>query len=129
MSLRESLYFIGLYADELDPFMDLFMYCCDQAAGAKQPIQLRVDVYVTREEQKHLYKEGGHWFENLEGCHVTFGGRPDIPQCMQTIADGMTGIPHEDVWVHTCGSDQFMSGVLNQAFKRHWHAHHETFEF
>ncbi|ORY93472.1 ferric reductase like transmembrane component-domain-containing protein [Syncephalastrum racemosum] len=115
--------------DELDPFVDLFTYLSEQYMSPKQPLHLHVQVFVTRAEQKHLYNEGDHWIANLNGFNFAFGSRPNIPTCMQAIEDGMQGIPHEDVWVHTCGSDQFMSGVLNQAFKRHWHAHHETFEF
>lgn len=101
--------------------MDLLIYWTQQRSKAALPIQLHLDIYVTRS-----VKADKHWLQDLEGCRVKFGQRPNVGQCMESIEEQ---VQSQSVWVHTCGSDEFMRSVMNEAVKRRWKAHHETFEF
>ncbi|KAI9319342.1 ferric reductase like transmembrane component-domain-containing protein [Dichotomocladium elegans] len=62
----------------------------------------------------------------LPGVSITYGVRPNIKECMDHIQAKSN---NDHVMVHTCGSDDFMRTVLNEALKRHWASHRETFEF
>ena len=110
-------------SDELAPFNDLIIYWAEQCQRAARPFQLHLDIYVTREAAAG---DTRHWIQDLDICSVTFNQRPDIAGCMDRIESASPG---KSVWVHTCGSDDFMRGIINQAVKHNWHAHHETFEF
>ncbi|KAI9490520.1 ferric reductase like transmembrane component-domain-containing protein [Zychaea mexicana] len=113
--------------DELTPFTDLIIFWTEQCQRAANPFQLNLDIYVTREVPTDGSNNKRHWIEDLEHCNVTFNQRPDIAGCMDHIE--ATATDTNSVWVHTCGSDDFMRLIMNQAIKHHWDVHHETFEF
>ncbi|KAI8146817.1 ferric reductase like transmembrane component-domain-containing protein [Fennellomyces sp. T-0311] len=109
--------------DELTPFNDLIIFWAEQCQRAVSAFQLHLDIYVTREVSTG---DKRHWIQELDNCRVTFNARPDIADCMDSIH---ATAADKSVWVHTCGSDDFMRVIINQAIKHGWHAHHETFEF
>ena len=84
-------------------------------------MRFNLSVFVTRgtnvSEERQRRMAGTRW-----SC----GSRPHISRCMGGIEKVEEG---KAVWVHTCGSDEFMRSVLNEAARREWEAHHETFEF
>ena len=85
---------------------------------------------MTRQQQQgnHEQQDGTkHWIETLDNCNVTYNSRPDISNCMNRMEEMASD--KTSVWVHTCGSDDFMRVIMNQAIKHHWNVHHETFEF
>ncbi|KAG0166102.1 hypothetical protein DFQ28_002768 [Apophysomyces sp. BC1034] len=106
--------------DELAPFLDLIDYFVEKCKSAVMPIKLDVALYVTR------VKSGENLLEGREGCRMVYGERPNIGEHMQNIENEHK---HGRVWVHTCGSDEFMRIVLNGAVSHGWDYHHETFEF
>ncbi|ORZ24275.1 ferric reductase like transmembrane component-domain-containing protein [Absidia repens] len=100
---------------EIEAFSDQIAYWRERAAAAICPLTLDLSLYVTREP----LGEG-----NFSGFDKTvYGSRPKISDCLDTIPE------QKSVFVHTCGSDQFMTAVINQAVERKWNYHHETFEF
>ncbi|KAI8342919.1 ferric reductase like transmembrane component-domain-containing protein [Chlamydoabsidia padenii] len=100
---------------EVDAFAEQIDYWRERASTAIHPLTLDLAIYVTREP----LGEG-----NLAGFDKTvYGSRPKISECMDTIPE------QHSVFVHACGSDHFMTTVVNQAVARKWAYHHETFEF
>ncbi|KAI9247489.1 ferric reductase like transmembrane component-domain-containing protein [Phascolomyces articulosus] len=129
--------------DELTPFTDLIIYWTEQCQKAVNPFQLYLDIYVTRQQEindnttelqdKSAPRKSRHWIQDLDHCQVTFNTRPDISKCMDRI-ESMVSLSDNNkkkssVWVHTCGSDDFMRLIMNQAIQHDWDVHHETFEF
>ncbi|ORX48494.1 hypothetical protein DM01DRAFT_1326206 [Hesseltinella vesiculosa] len=101
--------------EETLAFHDQILYWRDRAAKAILPVTLDLQLYVTREPRGEKSVSG---FDRTR-----YGQRPQMDECMNTIP-----VQHH-VCVHTCGSDAFMSSVINEASRRGWHHHHETFEF
>lgn len=110
-----QLVWVVRYTDEVTAFAEQIDYWRERAHASLLPITLDLTVYVTREPLGE---------DNLPGFDKTvYGSRPKIAQCLDTIPE------QKSVFVHTCGSDQFMTNVVNQAVSRKWDYHHETFEF
>ncbi|KAI8064523.1 hypothetical protein BC940DRAFT_305931 [Gongronella butleri] len=101
--------------EEIQAFADQIQYWRDRANQAILPLTLDLQLYITREPLGE---------KPIPGFDKTiYGHRPQIDQCMN-------GIPEQHhVFVHACGSDVFMSNVVNEATSRGWPYHHETFEF
>lgn len=100
---------------EVEAFTEQIDYWRERASASINPLTLDLALYVTREP----LAEG-----NVAGFDKTvYGARPKIAECMDTIPE------QTSVFVHTCGSDQFMTTVVNEAVARKWDYHHETFEF
>ncbi|KAI9274521.1 ferric reductase like transmembrane component-domain-containing protein [Phascolomyces articulosus] len=120
------LFLIIRYADEFEPFQEIlesWSHATSSSNTTQNGLPLRFDlsVFVTRDtnvpEERTSRMTGTRW-----SC----GSRPDISRCMDRIEKAEEG---KKVWVHTCGSDQFMRSVLNESIRRDWEAHHETFDF
>ncbi|KAI8336185.1 ferric reductase like transmembrane component-domain-containing protein [Chlamydoabsidia padenii] len=110
-----QLVWVVRYSDEVKAFAEQIDYWRERASVSISPLTLDLIVYVTREPLGE---------DNLAGFDKTvYGTRPKIDQCMDTIPE------QKSVFVHACGSDQFMTNVVNQAVTRKWDYHHETFEF
>ncbi|CAO3627638.1 unnamed protein product [Cunninghamella echinulata] len=103
------------YADEVKAFTDQIFYWQERANQSLLPLTLDLNIYLTRENSQL----GG-----IAGFNKTiYGQRPVIEDCMNSIPE------QKSVVVHACGSDLFMSSVINEAVSKGWHYHHETFEF
>ncbi|KAI8086611.1 ferric reductase like transmembrane component-domain-containing protein [Halteromyces radiatus] len=115
MTHHVQLVWVVRSSDEVKAFAEQIDYWRERASVAISPLTLDLSVYVTREPLGE---------ENLAGFDKTvYGKRPKIDECMNNIPE------QKSVFVHTCGSDQFMTTVVNQAVERKWDYHHETFEF
>lgn len=100
--------------------MDMFTYWHDTISKTILPINLSFNVYVTR------MKEGPDYFEDMYGFNIIYGSRPDVSRSLDKVK---TLHPHQRVWVHTCGPTALTKTVVNEAAKRHFASHNETFEF
>ncbi|GAA5809105.1 hypothetical protein MFLAVUS_002509 [Mucor flavus] len=105
---------------EVPPFMDMFVYWTELVKNSTQSIHLTANIYVTREY------EGPDMFEDLVGFNVIYGQRPKVDIEMDKIKTVNT---NRRVWAHACGSTLFTKTVINEAVRRHFHVHNETFEF
>ncbi|KAL0086073.1 ferric reductase like transmembrane component-domain-containing protein [Phycomyces blakesleeanus] len=123
----EHIYFIWCVrvSEEYTSFMDMLAYWNEKCKSAILPISLTVFIHVTRQ------KSGENLLEGYPGSDVFYGTRPDIPGYMQMIEDEekQRGRDHSHVYVHTCGTDDFMRTVWNTALKHDWDTHRETFDF
>ncbi|KAI8143988.1 ferric reductase like transmembrane component-domain-containing protein [Fennellomyces sp. T-0311] len=105
-------------ADELVPFeetLDSWLRASDHSSL----VRFELSIFVTRDTS-------GSCEGRIPGTRWSFGSRPNIARCMDSIQKIEQD---QKIWVHTCGSDEFMRSVLNEANHRQWEAHHETFEF
>ncbi|PHZ08188.1 uncharacterized protein RHIMIDRAFT_295377 [Rhizopus microsporus ATCC 52813] len=107
-------------SEEVVPFMDMFSYWHEKMTKAILPIHISFTIYVTRA------KEGPNYFENMHGFNMVYGQRPNVSECLDKVK---TLNPNRRVWVHTCGPTSLTKTVTNEAVKRHFSAHNETFEF
>ncbi|ORZ04923.1 ferric reductase like transmembrane component-domain-containing protein [Absidia repens] len=102
-------------SEEVKAFAEQIDYWRERARVSILPMTLDLAIYVTREPLGQ---------DNISGFDKTvYGSRPNISACMDTCPE------QKSVFVHTCGADQFMTTVINQAVTRKWDYHHETFEF
>ncbi|KAG2223229.1 hypothetical protein INT45_006110 [Circinella minor] len=112
---------------ELQPFQEILESWLLHASSSSEiqqqdlPLHFNLSVFVTRDTYVPEEQE-----RRMSGTKWSCGSRPDITRCMDGIEKAEKG---KKVWVHTCGSDEFMRSVLNEAAHREWEAHHETFEF
>ena len=104
--------------DELEPFKEILSSWLHESSRSSI-VHFELSIFVTR-------GVSGSCEGQLVGARWSFGSRPNIACCMDNIEKVEQG---NSIWVHTCGSDEFMRTVLNQANDRQWEAHHETFEF
>lgn len=110
------------YSEEVKAFADQISYWQERANQSLLPLTLDLNIYLTRE--KHNGDVGGATTNAIAGFNkVIYGQRPNIEDCMNAIPE------QKSVIVHACGSDLFMSTVINQAVSKGWAYHHETFEF
>lgn len=100
--------------------MDMFSYWHEKMTKAILPIHISFTIYVTRA------KDGHNYFEGMHGFNMVYGQRPNVSECLDKVK---TLNPDRRVWVHTCGPTSLTKIVTNEAVKRHFSAHNETFEF
>lgn len=105
--------------EEAEPFIDYLVHCFNFPSL----VQLHLTIHLTRETDDARCLRLA---EILDKCKVVMGKRPNIPECIDKIA---REVDHTNVWVHTCGSVQFMTTVINEATRHKFDFHHETFEF
>ncbi|KAI7865067.1 ferric reductase like transmembrane component-domain-containing protein [Spinellus fusiger] len=123
----ENIYFVWTVRvpEEISVFIDFIAYWNDKSKTAILPFTLNVFVYVTR------VNSGDNLLEQYPNAELTYGKRPDIPAIMQRIEneEKQYSTQPTNVFVHACGTSDFMCLIHNTALKHHWMAHTETFEF
>ncbi|OBZ86182.1 Ferric reduction oxidase 7, chloroplastic [Choanephora cucurbitarum] len=115
------LYWSIRHTDEIDPFMNMFSQWNQQVQNAIMPVELNVNIYVTRMTQQR------HSIQQFSNFHLNFNGRPQIDAEMRMIKANNT--QGQRTWVHVCGSTAFTRTVINEAVKADFDIHHEIFEF
>lgn len=98
----------------------MFNYWDERSKTAISPINLNVNIFVTR------MNEGPNPVEGLRGFSVIYGERPNVAAEMDKIK---TLNATRRVFSHVCGNAAFTRIVINESHNHHFDAHHETFEF